>query len=156
MDQSSSNTSYGPPAQGIGSGGEGGYSDYTTGIPGVPHTGGGGGGGMPSGAGGSGIIILKHQETISLNISASLDFHQETELAQPSALPLSTPNYTNTYLLSGTGIIGINRYVPTFSSNIKWSGDGTAPMWSAYRYWEISFVCWDNLTVRAVAAGYNA
>jgi len=45
-------------------------------------------------------------------------------------------------------------HTPTFSTNVQWANDAV-PTWSNYRYWTISFVCWDATTVRAVANGNN-
>jgi hypothetical protein len=45
-------------------------------------------------------------------------------------------------------------HTPTFSANVQWAND-SVPSWSTYRYWTISFVCWDSTIVRAVASGRN-
>ena len=102
-----------PGAGGIGGGGLGGYSGGTVGTPGTANTGGGGGGGgnnnpvngSASGAGGSGIVILRYPSTY----------------ADPSATT-GTPTVTsttNSFTVLGTTTLtsgALNLNGPLFTS----------------------------------------
>jgi len=79
---------------------------------------------------------------MTLTMSGNVTFTESNKSAGRTAILILNTNST--------------PFAPTFSANIKWPAGGTAPTWSTYRYWEISFVCWDATIVRAVSAGFSA
>lgn len=80
--------------------------------------------------------------------------------ATPMMVLDMTGNVTFTTSNKATGASAIlildttaSNHVPTFPSEVKFP---STPTWANNRYWTISFVCWDNSTVRATAIGFDA
>ena len=94
-----------PGSGGVGGGGGGaGANGYYAGIAGTANTGGGGGGSAGpqnwiSGAGGSGVVILKYPNTYSLTIDAGLTSTTDT----------SVTGFKITTFTAGTGSVQINE-----------------------------------------------
>lgn len=80
--------------------------------------------------------------------------------ATPMMVLDMTGNVTFTTSNKATGASAVlildttaSNHVPTFPSEVKFP---STPSWASNRYWTISFVCWDNSTVRATAIGFDA
>ena len=80
--------------------------------------------------------------------------------ATPMMVLDMTGNVTFTTSNKATGATAVlildttaSNHVPTFPSEVKFP---STPTWANNRYWTISFVCWDNSTVRATAIGFDA
>jgi len=79
--------------------------------------------------------------------------------ATPMMILDMTGNVTFTTSNKATGATAVlildttaSNHVPTFPSEVKFP---STPTWANNRYWTISFVCWDNSTVRATAIGFD-
>lgn len=87
-------------------------------------------------------VVNFNTPLMTLTMSGNVTFTESNKSAGKTAVLLLDTNTT--------------PHTPTFSANVKWPGDGTAPTWADHRYWEICFVCWDSSVVRAAAVGFDA
>ena len=95
----------------------------------------------------------KDWQTTAQTITTDLDWHK------PLMKLDMTGNVTFTTSNKATGATAVlildttaSNHVPTFPSEVKFP---STPTWANNRYWTISFVCWDNSTVRATAIGFD-
>jgi hypothetical protein len=125
---------------GVGGGGAGGASGSIQGTSATANTGGGGGAGGPnSGAGGSGIIILKYSDAVTFTATAGLTATTDTSVAGFKITTVTAG--TGSVTFSGVpGYFGSNTYTthPTFGTLVAtfagpdWQPVGTVSVTEGY------------------------